>query len=256
MLIVFGLLKHHVSMVTRDTLMNDKSLPTKPSNNSDISEFLRKVAATPSVKAAHQRGRLIFAMDATASRAPTWDRACHIQANMFKETAALGGLDIQLVYYRGHHEFSASEFHSNTDDLSRSMASVACMGGMTQIEKVLQQALHETTQRKVHALVFVGDCMEEDAETLFVLAGKLGVVGLPVFIFHEGDDALAAQTFEHIAKLSHGAYCHFDSNSAQQLHDLLSAVAIYAAGGRRALEQFAQQKNLVRQVILQLPKQS
>src|SRR3546814_9870581 len=38
-----------------------------------------------------RRGRLIFAMDATASREPTWDRACRLQGEMFKETAALGG---------------------------------------------------------------------------------------------------------------------------------------------------------------------
>lgn len=238
--------------------MNDKKLPARGSNNAEISEFLRKVSAAPNIKAANQRGRLIFAMDATASRAPTWDRACHIQGNMFKETAALGGLDIQLAYYRGHREFNVSSWHNNADDLLASMTSVSCMGGMTQIERVLQHALHETTQRKVHALVFVGDCMEEDPESLFALAGKLAVVGLPVFIFHEGDDALAEQTFKQIARLSHGAYCHFDSHSAQQLHDLLSAVAVYAAGGRRALEHFAQHQNkeLAQQVIHQLPNKT
>lgn len=238
--------------------MNDKSLTTPVTSNAEISEFLRKVASAPSVKAANQRGRLIFAMDATASRAPSWDRACDIQGNMFKETTALGGLDIQLAYYRGHHEFNTSAWHNNPDDLLRSMTSVSCMGGMTQIEKVLHHALQETTQRKIHAVVFVGDCMEEDPEILFALSGKLGVLSLPVFIFHEGDDALAEQTFKQIARLSHGAYCHFDANSSQQLRDLLSAVAVYAAGGRNALEHFAkdQRQELVQQVIRQLPKKT
>ena len=44
--------------------------------------------------------------------------------------------------------------------------------------------------------------------------------------------------FEQIASLSGGAYCQFDSGSAKTLRDLLAAVAVYAVGGRRALENF------------------
>jgi hypothetical protein len=216
-------------------------LPGK-SSHSDVDAFLRKVASTPVSKAPGQSGRLIFAMDATASREPTWDHACHIQAQMFEETAALGGLTIQLCYYRGFNEFSATGWLTNTADLQRQMAAVHCLGGHTQIRKVLRHTLGETRKKKVNALVFVGDCMEEDLDTLCQLAGELGIHAVPVFLFHEGGQPAAEHAFRQIARLSGGAYCPFDAGSARQLRELLSAVAVYAAGGRPALEAFSKQR--------------
>ncbi len=221
--------------------MADKKLPGK-SSRSEVDAFLRKVAATPVVKSSGQSGRLIFAMDATASREPTWDHACHLQAQMFAETAALGGLAIQLCYYRGFNEFSASEWLTATADLQRQMTAVRCLGGHTQINKVLRHAIGETRKKRVNALVFVGDCMEEEVDQLCQLAGELGIHNVPMFLFHEGYDAGAERAFKQIARLTKGAYCRFDAGSAQQLRDLLSAVAVYAAGGRRALENFSKSR--------------
>lgn len=216
----------------------DKLPSTSPSG--EIDQFLRKLAMTPAPRpAAGRRGRLMFALDATASREPTWDRACHIQGQMFKETAALGGLDIQLVYYRGFGEFKAEPWLSNSAELLRRMTRVFCLGGQTQIAKVLRHAIAETKKEKISALVFVGDCMEEDVDKLCHLAGQLGVLGVPVFLFHEGGEPVAARAFKQIARLTNGAYCSFDSRSAQQLRELLSAVAVYAAGGRAALEDYS-----------------
>lgn len=223
--------------------MADKSdkLPAK-SNQGQIDAFLAKVARTPVVKAGGTRGRLIFAMDATASREPTWDRACHIQSEMFLATDSLGGLDVQLCYYRGFREFEAAPWLGNSADLLGRMSAVRCAGGMTQIERVLEHAIAETRKQKVDALVFVGDCMEEEIDRLCHLAGELGILGVPAFCFHEGHDAAAERTFREIARLSGGAYCRFDASSAQQLRDLLSAVAVYAAGGRKALEDFGRRQ--------------
>ena len=223
--------------------MADKTrkLPVK-SNQAEVDAFLAKVARTPAAKASGTRGRLIFAMDATASREPTWDRACHIQSEMFLETEALGGLDIQLCYYRGFREFSTTAWLNSSADLLTQMRDVRCAGGMTQIERVLKHAAAESRKKKVDALVFVGDCMEENIDQLCHLAGELGILGVPAFLFHEGDDAAAERTFNEIARLSGGAYCRFDANSAQQLRDLLSAVAVFAAGGRRALEDFGKRQ--------------
>ena len=223
--------------------MADKSrkLPTK-SDQADVDAFLAKVASTPTPKASGTRGRLIFAMDATASREPTWDRACHIQSEMFLETEALGGLDVQLCYFRGFREFDTTPWLGSSADLLSHMQGVRCAGGMTQIERVLRHALDESRREKVNALVFVGDCMEEDIDALCGLAGELGILGVPAFFFHEGDDPAAERTFREIARLSGGAYCRFDASSARQLRDLLSAVAVYAAGGRKALEDFGQRQ--------------
>jgi hypothetical protein len=230
---------------------NERDKLPQPSSGAEVAEFLRRVAATP-VRSTGARGRLIFAMDATASREPTWHSACEIQGQMFTETANLGGLDIQLCYYRGLGEFDAGPWLSRSADLLARMRSVFCVGGQTQIEEVLRHTIAETKRKRVNALVLVGDCMEEDADQLCQRAGELGMLAVPIFIFHEGDEPGAERTFRQIVRLTRGAYCHFDANSPQQLRDLLSAVAVYAAGGRRALQDFGKSKG---GITLQLTQQ-
>ena len=233
-------------------MTGEKKVPSA-SSGAEVAAFLEKVARAPAVRAPGESGRLIFAMDATASRGPTWDRASHIQAEMFKETAALGGLEVQLVYYRGFGECRASPWVGNAADLLRRMTAVTCLAGQTQIGKVLKHAAKEAKARKVAALVFVGDCVEEDVDRLGHLAGQLGLLGVPCFMFHEGIDPLARHAFQQIARLSGGAFCPFDANSAQQLRDLLAAVAVYAAGGRKALADYsARTGGIVRQITHQV----
>lgn len=205
--------------------------PARPA----VDAFLRQLAAMPTARPASGGGRLIFAMDATASREPSWDRACQLQGEMFEATAALGGLAVQLVFYRGFSECKASRWLTAGAQLHRAMRAVSCVGGETQIARVLAHALRVAKEGRVDALVFVGDAMEEPRDELAALAGELGLLGVPVFIFHEGNDPVAARAFEEIAQLTRGAYCPFDAASAEQLRALLGAVAAYAAGGRRAL---------------------
>ena len=229
----------------------DSRLPTR-SKDANVDAFLERVAATPAPRPDGGRGRLMFAMDATASRAPTWDTACQIQGQMFEETAALGGLEVQLVFYRGFGECRNSHWVTDSKSLVRRMSRVYCLGGHTQIARVLDHAIKETRRKKVDALVFVGDCMEEDVDHLCHLAGELGLSGVPVFVFHEGVEPIAAQAFKQIARLSNGAYCSFDMGSARQLRELLSAVAVYAAGGRRALEDYGRRAG---GAVLQITRQ-
>ena len=231
--------------------MSDKKLPTKTSSE-DVQAFLQKVVATPVRKASSEKGRLIFAMDATASREPSWDRACHLQGEMFQETAAMGGLEIQLAYYRGFGEFRASKWASAPDDLLRLMTAVHCLAGETQIKKVLRHTLNETKKCSVDALIFIGDCVEEDVDVLGAVAGELGLLGVPAFVFQEGADPIAEFAFKQIARLTNGAYCRLDTNSAQTLRELLRAVAVFAAGGRPALENMAQKEG---GAILQIANQ-
>jgi hypothetical protein len=221
----------------------NKNLPSK-SSTEDINSFLTKVRATPVMTTGGQKGRLIFSMDATASREPTWDHASHLQAQMFSETASLGGLEIQLCYYRGFAEFHASPWLSKTDQLLNQMTAVHCAAGHTQIYKVLKHCINETKANnksnaaKINALIFIGDSVEEDIDKLGHTAGELGLLGIPAFMFQEGHDPIAAKAFQQIAHLSGGTYCPFDTGSAKQLRDLLSAVAVYAAGGHKALDNF------------------
>src|SRR5262245_1482248 len=174
-------------------------LPTR-STNADVANFLAKVKAMPAVRAAGQGGRLIFAMDATASREPMWDRACKIQGEMFTATRGLGGVAVQLVWYRGFGEFDASAWLTESAALVTQMTDVRCRAGETQIAAVLRHAIAETKRRKVNALVFVGDAVEESVDTLTGLAGQLGVLGVPAFVFHEGGEPVARRALEEIAR--------------------------------------------------------
>jgi hypothetical protein len=222
-------------------MADDNKLPTK-SQSAEIDAFLDALKHTPAVRPSGGRGRLIFALDATASRQPTWDHACRLQGEMFEATAALGGLDVKLVFYRGFHECKASRWLSSAADLHRAMRSVSCLGGETQIERVFDHAIAETRKQRVGALVFVGDAMEENVDRLCRLAGELGLLGVPIFLFHEGGNPIAASAFRQMAKLSRGAYLAFDAASAERLKELLGAVAVYAAGGYRALADYSKRK--------------
>jgi hypothetical protein len=175
----------------------------------EVAAFLDQVKSLGGAVTAGKRGRLIFALDATMSRQPTWDTACTLQGEMFREAASTGGLDIQLVYFRGLGECGASQWVANSEKLAQLMSRIDCRGGHTQIAKVLSHARKENEARKVQALVFVGDAMEEKV-----------------------DDLCA---YREVARLSRGAYCRFSAGAAHELGELLRAVAAYAAGGLKAL---------------------
>ena len=209
--------------------------PVAPSSEAAVADFVRRVRDLGAATAAG-RGRLVFAMDATMSRQPTWDMALALQADMFKAVKAVGGLDVQLVYFRGAGECRASRWVSDPDALAALMTRVTCAGGYTQIGRVLGHARAEAAKRPVSALVHVGDCMEEEMDELCGKAGELALMGVPVFLFQEGSDARAERAFREIARLTKGAWCRFDAGSAAQLRELLTAVAVYAAGGRKALQ--------------------
>ena len=203
----------------------------------EVDAFLQSMAQTPA--AAAGRGRLIFAMDATASREPTWDIACDIQAEMFAETDTLGGLDVQLVFYRGIGECRSTQWLSSSADLVGRMVKVRCLGGRTQIGRVFKHAITESKSHAVGALVIVGDAFEEAIDPVCELAGRLGLMGTRAFLFQEGDNPDATMAFRQFARLTGGACCRFDAGSAKQLRELLAAVAVYAAGGRPALENYS-----------------
>src|SRR5271165_621969 len=209
------------------------------SSRAEIDAFLTRVSTLgPAVKAGG-RGRLVFALDATMSRQPTWDQACVLQADMFREAVDVGGLDVQLVYYRGLAECRASPWVAEPQRLGELMSRIDCRGGQTQIAKVLAHARHESdnakTGAKVSALVLVGDAMEESLDVLCAGAGELGLRNVPAFMFQEGYDPVCEQAFREIARLTRGAYCRFAPGAAHELGELLRAAAAYAAGGMKAL---------------------
>ncbi len=193
------------------------------------------------------RGRLIFALDASASRESTWDIARGLQAKMFREAAPIGQLDVQLVFFRGG-ECRASKWVSSGDHLARLMNVIECVGGPTQIGRVLTHVRQETEKAQVQGLVFIGDAMEENLKELAEAAGELGNRGVPIFMFHEPrvppigpcrTIADVRKAFRLLAMKSGGEYFEFNPERPQaieRLSEQLTAVARLAVGDTRALE--------------------
>jgi hypothetical protein len=214
----------------------------KPRPASDIDTFQARVRAMQIAKREQAtKGRLIFALDATASRQPTWDAAAQRQFEMFREVR---NLEVQLVYYRGSDECKASGWAASGEKLGRLMGGIMCRAGTTQIGEVLTHCCEQSRKQKVEAVVFVGDAFEENIDLLAATADELGRLGTKVFMFqefHEGNDAYAKAAanaeaaFREIARMTHGAYCRFDAGAPGHLAELLRAVAAYVGGGVKAL---------------------
>ncbi len=224
--------------------------PATVSSRAEIDAFVKRARTLAPPVEAGKRGRLIFALDATMSRQPTWDTACRLQGEMFRETASVGGLDVQLVYFRGLNECRASRWVSDGTGLGDLMGRISCQGGHTQIDKVLSHTRNESDRAKVQALVYVGDAMEEAIDDLAASAGELGLKGIPAFMFQEGHDPVAERAFREIARLTRGAYCRFDLSAAGELGELLRAAAVYAAGGVKALADLSARRSAGAQKLL------
>jgi hypothetical protein len=214
---------------------------TMPAISPRVAALLAKARAT--------RGRLIFALDATASREAMWDIATSLQARMFEEAAKIGSLDVQLVYYRGPDGVRHSSWFSDAHELVSRMSTIRCMAGETKIRRVLQHIRAENAREKVAAAVFIGDAVEEPPQELYAAAAGLNV---SLFCFQEGNglalyvDERDETVFDHppqrvetifreLARLTNGAYARFDAGAAARLGELLQAVAAFAVGGTKAL---------------------
>jgi hypothetical protein len=219
--------------------------------SAQITAFLEEARKTPALSSG-ARGRLIFALDATMSRQPTWDLALELQGGMFDAAAAIGGLDVQLVYFRGQGECRASRFVGQGEGLADLMRGISVRGGTTQLRRVLVHARDEAKAARVGTLVFVGDAMEEAADPLLAVAGELALVGVKAFMFQEGGDSRARHVFQEIARLTGGVYGAFDAGAAARLATLLRAAAAYAAGGRPALEALAAKEAEARPLLAQM----
>jgi hypothetical protein len=219
------------------------------SPDSTIDSFLAEAKRLGPLAGNAPRARLVFALDATMSRQPTWDLACRVQGEMFATASDAGGLSVQLVYFRGFGECRASRWVADPRTLTDLMTKISCQGGQTQIGRMLRHVRTEASQTPVKVLVYVGDAMEEPIDDLCAVAGELALLGVKAFMFHEGNDPDAAQAFQEIARLSGGAYARFDAGAPQALSELLRAAAAYATGGLKGLTRLtagsAQARNLL-----------
>ena len=236
--------------------MPDRKSSIQPHDgpSADVEAFLEQVWRAPQPSGQTGRGRLVLAMDATMSRQHSWDQAQAIQSEMFAEAGRLNGLDVQLVYFRGHMECRASKWTPDTQALARLMSGIRCMGGQTQILRVLKHLRSEAAAGKVNACVYIGDALEEAIDPIAAVAGEVGLLGVPVFMFQEGLDPQAEAGFREIARLTRGAYFRFGHDSAKVLRELLTAVAVYAAGGYKALSSHSAERGGAAALLLKQMK--
>lgn len=217
--------------MARDVIGRATGEVARGSSGAEIERFLSEARTS-----GNREGRLVFALDATMSRQPTWDRACQLQGEMFDAVGSAASLAVQLVYFRGFGECRASRWVTGTQALRDLMTRIDCRGGQTQIGRVLSHARSAAAKAKLGGLVYIGDAMEEEADALCRTAGELGVLAVPCFMVQEGRDAATERVFREIARLSGGAYLRLDESTADQLRNLLRAVAVFATKGLSALE--------------------
>nr|WP_319485372.1 VWA domain-containing protein [uncultured Cohaesibacter sp.] len=218
------------------TVRDTELAPDVKSDKQDVAAFLSKTRLVRKAQEAKglkpASGRLMFALDATMSRQATWDVACSLQSEMFSVAENQGGLATQLVYFRGTSECKASRWTRSSADMVGWMERFDCRAGRTQIGRILQHVKNEARTTRIDAVVYVGDCLEEDPDVIVGLAGDIALKGVPVFVFQEGSDAMAAHVFKAIARLTGGAYGQFDAGAKLKLAEYLKGIAAYAASGR------------------------
>jgi hypothetical protein len=151
---------------------------------------------------------------------------------MFEEASKLGVLAVQLIYFRGLNELSHSPWVPDTRTLADMMRKVRCETGHTKYQRALEHIRKEHGTQPITAAVLIGDMCEEERTTVCDAARGLGV---PLFVFQEGDDRHAAGVFRELAQVTNGAYSQFSPDSARELAELLRAIAAFAIGGLTAL---------------------
>jgi hypothetical protein len=219
-----------------------------PTTKIDSKAMLEQYLSTHKQQAVGN-GRMLFALDATASRRAAWNVASKLQVDMFRQAGA--GLSVSLAYFRGFDEFKATGWVTSGEALVRPMLKLEVMTGITQIRKVLRHALRQHAQNPIAALTYVGDACEENPDELAGLASEAGALKLPIFMFLEGEPGMKVNSmasllglnnvedlFRTIAERSGGAFFWFGIESPQavaQFAETLNAVAKLAVGDADAI---------------------
>lgn len=181
------------------------------------------------------RPRLIFAIDATASREPSWNAARQVTDSLF--TALPGALDIALAVHGGSFLHTFTDFSANPGALRDRAAGITCLTGRTQLLPILSRAL---SNPGVRVVLYIGDVFEESPMRARRLADAMGARGITLIVLHDTVDWQArrdAELFADLARRTGGCVLPFDASAVQRLRDLLQAVAFYAVGGTELLAQ-------------------
>jgi hypothetical protein len=179
------------------------------------------------------RPRLIFAVDATASREQAWAAARQVTDTLVK--ALPGELDVALAVHGGSRVHTFTAFTNNAATLRDRAAGVTCEAGLTRLLPILSASVRRPAIRVV---VYIGDVFEESLPEGRRLADAMGEQGTKLIVLHDTADPAArrdAEMFWDLARRTGGCVLPFDASASSRLRDLLSAVAVYAVGGEKLL---------------------
>jgi hypothetical protein len=235
-------------------LVQNDTQPPEPTRSGGVLVRLRALATTavtalvsapaalrlghaepPTETGTPPRPRLIFAVDATASREPAWAAARHVTDALVK--ALPGQLDVALAVHGGSRVHTFTAFTNDANTLRDRAAGVACEAGLTRLLPILSAALKRPAVRVV---VYIGDVFEESVAEGRRLADAMGAQGIKLIVLHDTADPGArrdVEVFWDLAKRTGGCVLPFDTRASGRLHDLLSAVAVYAVGGEKLLRE-------------------
>ena len=136
----------------------------------------------------------------------------------------------------------ATRWATNADDLAelmdRGRAGCVC-GCYVQVGDILEQALRETRQGPVQAVVIVGDHFHGDLEAAVASARQLCAAGTRLFLFQQGRSGATERAFRILAEVTGGAYFPFNPHIervAERLPGMLEAITRFVVSGMAALE--------------------
>ena len=124
------------------------------------------------------------------------------------------------------------------DLLEKARTRCVC-GCFVRVSSILEQALRETQQGPLRAVVIIGDSFHGELDTTIAIARQLRAAGTRLFLFQQGDSDLTERSFRLLAETTGGAYFQLNPHVervAERLPGLLEAVTHFTLGGMSALE--------------------
>ena len=157
-----------------------------------------------------ERARLVFAVDATASRSAAWEAAKQLTDILFE--AIPGKLDVALAVHGGGRVHTFTAFTADAGRLRDMAMGIRCRSGDTRLIDILARAVRE----KPKVVVYIGDCFEESQREAVSVAEQLKAQGTRVIFLRDGNDRTAARVFPKLAALTGGAVLRVVSAKARR----------------------------------------
>jgi hypothetical protein len=217
-----SLTKKTTSVTTTRSTALDKIRAARPA---------KPQAGTQAAPVPARRPRLVFAVDATASRQATWDSAKQITDRMFD--AIPGALDVALAVHGADQVHTWTEFGADVARFRAQAAAVRCESGHTRLCELMQRTLDAGG---VKVMSYIGDAFEESPDEAFALADRCKLRGIKLVILADQADAPTLRVFRELADRTGGALLDFRSGELDLMGEVLGAVAALAIGGRKLLE--------------------